>query len=96
MIMRWIGRGAMVLAAAVAAVYAGDTMVLRWRMRGANAGEGAAFGTVTFFYEADLKNHKFEVFAGQPQQETCVRAIFPHDGYRPCWYASRKTIREVE
>lgn len=83
------------LAAAVCLVYAGDSIVLRFRMAGSAPGTGPAFSTVTFFYSADLKNNKYEVFTGDPQQETCVRAIFPHSGFRPCWYASRKTIRTV-
>jgi len=89
-------RAMLALVAAAAATYAGDAIVLHFRMAGNPPGTGAAYGTVTYFYSADLKNHKFEIFSGQPQQETCVRAIFPHHGYPPCWYSRRRTIRTVE
>ena len=92
---RILMRAGLALLAAVCAVYAGDAAMLYFRMAGNAAGTGSAFGTVTFYYAADLKNQKYEVFTGTPQQETCVHAIFPHYGYSPCWYSSRRTIRTV-
>ena len=46
-------------------------------------------------YATTLKNGKLEIFYNQPQTEVCIHAIFPHAGYRPCWYATRNTVRTV-
>ena len=41
------------------------------------------------------KNGRLEVFYNQPQSEVCVYALFPHAGYRPCWYAVRNKVRTI-
>jgi hypothetical protein len=91
---RILMRAVLGLIAAAAIVYVGDAAVLFVRMGQNNLGAGPAFGTVTFYYTADLKSHQYEIFE-QPQTETCVRAIFPHYGYSPCWYSRRRTMRTV-
>ena len=53
------------------------------------------FETLTFYLATPLKNGKVEVFYDQPQAEICVRALFPHFGRRPCWYARRQPIHRV-
>lgn len=88
-------RAGLALLVVVCVVYAGDAAVLHFRMAGNAAGTGPAFDTVTFYLAADLKNQEYEVFTGTPQQETCVHEIFPHYGFSPCWYSSRRTIRTV-
>jgi hypothetical protein len=42
-----------------------------------------------------LKNGRLEVFYNQPQSEVCVYALFPHSGYRPCWFAGRSKVRTI-
>ena len=51
--------------------------------------------TLTFYYSTLLKNGRVQVFYDQPQREVCVRAVFPHGGRRPCWYARREPVRRV-
>ena len=51
--------------------------------------------TLTFYYSTRLKNGREQVFYDQPQTEVCVRAVFPHGGRRPCWYARRKPVRVI-
>jgi hypothetical protein len=51
--------------------------------------------TLTFYYSTQLKNGRVQVYYDQPQTEVCVRAIFPHGGRRPCWYARREPVRRV-
>ena len=34
-------------------------------------------------------------FYNQPQSEVCVYALFPHSGYRPCWFAGRSKVRTI-
>lgn len=74
-------------------VYACDYALLRYKM-GKNRGAGA-LGTVTSYYGTALKDGKMEIFTDQPLTETCVHSLFPHAGLRPCWYASRNTVRPI-
>jgi hypothetical protein len=68
-------------------VYAGDSLWVRSR-RGGTSGDGV-LGSVTFYVVVPLKNGKTEIYSDQPQTEVCIRALLPHQGYRPCWYAAR-------
>jgi hypothetical protein len=74
-------------------VYACDYGLLRLKM-GKNSGADA-LGTVTSYYGTALKDGKMEIFTDQPLTETCVHSLFPHAGLRPCWYASRNTVRPI-
>ena len=74
-------------------VYLGDSLYIRHEVAGANS--AAAFGNVRFYYAANLKNGKVTIYQDSPQNEVCVHALFPHYGYRPCWFASRNTVRVV-
>jgi hypothetical protein len=85
----------LLLAAALSflGVYASDYAWLEYRIGHDTAGQ--AFGSVTFYYATPLKNGRTEIFYDQPQTEICVQALFPHAGYRPCWYAARSLVRMV-
>jgi hypothetical protein len=72
------------------ALYAGDYLVLRYRI--AAHGADAATSSVPTFYAAPLKNGRLDVYYDQPQSQTCVRSIFPWLGYEPCWYVRRHAI----
>ncbi|HZF06979.1 MAG TPA: hypothetical protein VE932_21765, partial [Patescibacteria group bacterium] len=52
-------------------------------------GRGGALQTMTVYLATRLKSGKLEVFTDRPQTEVCARALFPHFGYRPCWYVRR-------
>lgn len=75
----------------LAVAYGADYASVRYKMAGPR--EGEAFGTVTFYIAAPLKNKRVEVFYDQPQTEICVHSLFPHFGHRPCWYAGREPVR---
>ena len=77
----------------LAIVYAADYALLHHKM-GQNGGADA-LGTVTSYYGTALKDGKMEIFTDQPQVETCVHSLFPHSGYRACWYASRNTVKPI-
>lgn len=74
-------------------VYLVDYALLRAKMNKNNGAD--ALGTVTSYYGTALKDGKMEIFTDQPQVETCVHSLFPHSGYRPCWYASRTSIQPI-
>jgi hypothetical protein len=83
--------GIVVLAGLV--VYAGDYLSIRYRaFRGRNP-----YATVTVqpYYAIHEKNGRTEYDFAQPQAEVCVRSLFPHSGYRPCWYVNRHTEKRI-
>ncbi len=86
-------RIAIIVLGTLAIAYATDYAVLQHKM---NQYHGAdALGSVTSYYGTALKDGKMQIFTDQPQVETCVHSIFPHSGYRPCWYASRNTVKPI-
>ena len=39
---------------------------------------------------------EYELDARQPEVTvSCVRALFPHQGYQPCWYVRRNSQRPI-
>jgi len=86
--------GALLSAAlALGALYLADYLVLRYHI--ARGGLGAATATVTILYGTPLKNGEVSIFWDQPQTETCIRSMFPHLGYPPCWYAKRHATKII-
>jgi len=79
--------------AAFAILYATDCAIFQHNL--SKNGPAAALGTVTSYYGAALKDGKMEIFTDQPQTETCVHSLFPHSGYRPCWYANRNNVKPI-
>jgi hypothetical protein len=75
-------------------VYAGDYCVVRYRILKGRY----PFGQVVVqpFYAIHQKNGKIEYQMGDPETDACVRSIFPHMGYTPCWYLSRHTDKHID
>ncbi len=74
-------------------VFLGDYLAIRF------PGSRNPFGTVNVqpYYAIHLKNKKTEFdFDVPPQTNVCVKSLFPHLGYPPCWYASRKTSQRID
>ncbi len=88
--VKWVLTGS---ALGLALVYAGDYLLIRHKM--ANKQDSNAFGTVQFYYATPLKNGKVQIFVEQQETEACIHSLFPHFGYRPCWYASREDARMI-
>jgi len=75
-------------------VFTADYLVLRLRMAvGAKALDSVQ---VQRIYYLQLKNGKTEITPGELETQTCVRSLFPHLGYNPCWYARRRTEKRVD
>ncbi len=91
---RFLQRTLIVLALTTAIVYAGDYLLLRYRI----ARNQSPFGTVTVrrYYAVPQKDHKTEFLFDDPQEQACVNALFPHLGDRPCWYLRRNTQERVD
>jgi len=50
-----------------------------------------AYGAVTVrhHYAVLQKNGKTQFLFDPPGPQSCVNALFPHEGYLPCWYLRR-------
>lgn len=84
-------RGFLGLIGAVIVLYVADAIQIRIRL--ATGGTARAYDTVTVLYATGLKGNKMEIYADQPQTQTCARAIFPQMGYSPCWYVRQNTTQ---
>jgi len=82
-----------VVVVSLVGVYVTDYAWIEYRLGHSTATD--ALGTVTFYYATMLKNGRLEVFYNQPQSEVCVYALFPHSGYRPCWFVGRSKVRTI-
>ncbi|HML16576.1 MAG TPA: hypothetical protein VK419_06105 [Bryobacteraceae bacterium] len=83
------------LAAAVAVIYAGDFLSVRFPVPKTRN----PYGNVQIqpYYAIGLKNKKTEYdFDVPPETVTCVRSLFPHFGFDPCWYLARHTVKRIE
>jgi hypothetical protein len=74
------------LFALAALTYIGDYAVARYRLA-----HGSALATVELarMYAIPQKSGKTELDYGGAETDTCVRSLFPHFGYSPCWYLTR-------
>jgi hypothetical protein len=74
--------------------YAGDYLSLRYRI----PGRRDQFATVTVqpYYAIHEKNGKTEYDYAPPENQVCVRSLFPHFGYSPCWYVKRHTDKRID
>jgi hypothetical protein len=70
------------------------------RLRAAYPRLGKAYDSVQVerLYAIALKNGRteYELDAQQPEVTvTCVRTLFPHQGYPPCWYVRRNSQKLI-
>jgi len=89
----------LIIAVALAAiVYGADYGALR--LHAAYPRFGGAYDSVhmTRLLAIPLKNGRteYELDARQPEVTvTCVRSLFPHQGYQPCWYVRRNSEKPI-
>ena len=57
----------------------------------------APFSTVTVYplYAVPRKDQKTEFISGDPTDQQCVNALFPHMGDSPCWYLTQHTHQQI-
>lgn len=74
--------------------YAGDYISVRYRI----PKRRDPFSTVTIqpYYAIHQKNGRTEYDFAQPETQVCVRSMFPHFGYSPCWYVNRHTDKRID
>ena len=84
--------------ALVTLLYFGEYLLVR--LRAAYPRLGKAFDSVQMerVYAIPLKNGgvEYELDAVHPEVTLiCVRALFPHLGYQPCWYVRRQSQKPI-
>jgi hypothetical protein len=77
-----------------ALAYAVDYGIFRYRV----ANHRLPFGQVQVVtYDAILqKSGKTQLIFNPPEQQTCVHALFPRNGFTPCWYLQRHTEQRTD
>jgi len=78
----------------VLVTYAGDYLSVRYRIpKGRDP-----FSTVAIqpYYAIHEKNGRTEYDFAPPETQACLRSLFPHFGYSPCWYVKRHTEKRID
>jgi hypothetical protein len=81
--------GCLFLIALTGVIYVGDDLWARYRGRPV---EQMQIGRL--YADVDRYND-VEYSVGKPVTETCVDALMPHFGYKPCWYLRRHDIEKI-
>lgn len=82
------------IAAAGAILYGFDYLSAKYAIPGRR--QVYADVTVSQYYAVKEKGNKIEYMPADSVVERCVYSVFPHFGYRPCWYVMRHTRRAIE
>ena len=92
--MRILLRLALALVLLAGLVYAGDYLAVRVRV----AWHRDPFDVMEIqrLLTVRLKGKKIEFMLDDAQAQTCVHALFPQQGYVPCWWLARHTQQQKE
>src|SRR5215813_1704776 len=85
-----IGDALMLLLAAALLLWLADWAV--WRLR---TWRGGGYDTVQVneVLLTPLKNHRMKVDEQNTTNQPCARALFPHNGFDPCWWLRRHSTQ---
>jgi hypothetical protein len=82
----------------VVLLYSADYLYVRLRIALPQLGKGLDSVHMERLYAIPLKSGKLEYDFDPQQPEVtlpCVRSLFPHMGYRPCWYLKRQSEKPI-
>lgn len=88
---RILGRALLGLVGAALIVYLIDWISWKYRIPGNR--QVSSDIRVDQLYTDLNKYNEIEYSRGEPVIERCVWALFPHEGYRPCWYVTQHTLQ---
>ncbi len=94
----FVQRILLAVVAALGLCYVGDYLFLRVRMIRPKRADPLESLTATRILAIPEKNGKisYEIDARNPELTvTCVHSLFPHYGYRPCWYLKPRMNRPI-
>lgn len=86
MILRWLAFTVLGILAAAALLFVGDFVVFLLR------GKPHDQITVTGYMAAPLKGDNTEFYYEGTGPMPCAKAIFPQNGWQPCWYVRRHPL----
>jgi hypothetical protein len=91
--MMWMNRIVGLAILLLVLIYAADYLSVRFRF----PNNRQAFGVVRVqrYYAVPKKNGKPDFYFDRPQNETCVRSLFPHFGDPPCWFLKRRAEQRI-
>jgi len=91
-LVRILLRIALALVLLAGLVYAGDYLAVRVRV----AWHHDPFDVMEIqrLLTVRLKGKKIEFMLDNAQTQTCVHALFPQQGYVPCWWLARHTQQQ--
>ena len=75
-------------------LYLGDYLSARYRIPDDRQTLGSV--QVKTLYAVRQKSGRIEYSLGDTETEPCVRSLFPHLGYIPCWYLRRHATKRIE
>ena len=92
--MRLMKRVLIAILLLAAALYICDYASIRYRL----SKNHSPLGTVQIqrYYAVREKDRKTEFMFAEPETQTCVHSLFPHLGYRPCWYVGRRNVKRID
>lgn len=79
----------------VVILYVCDYVLVRYRMASPKTGNALGSVKIQRTYAIPHKDGKVEFVFGEPETQVCVRSLFPHLGYSPCWYASWRNLKPI-
>jgi hypothetical protein len=91
---RILTRLAFTLIPVLLAIYIGDNLVVRYRIRTGRALFGAV--EVKRYFAIRHKDQRVEFVPTDTDTRPCVHSLFPQFGSNPCWYVSRKTVERID
>ena len=74
-------------------VWLGDALSLKLRIPQREP-RGSVFTRT--MYSVKKKNGSTEFFFDDPVRQTCVNSLLPQQGYQPCWWLARHSVRNVD
>lgn len=88
-----IKRALKIVVLLLAILYAGDYASVRWPIPKTRNPFGVV--RVQRYYAVYKKDGKPDFYFDQPENQTCVHSFFPHLGYVPCWYLTRRKVQRI-
>ena len=86
---RYVRYGFLAFAVVAVVSYAADSLYLHYR------GTPTADVRVDSMYAVKNRWNEVEYSVGSTGSERCVKSLYPHGGYRPCWYLARHTMNYI-
>jgi len=78
------------LVVALAAIYLADVANIKLRK------DPTGVVTIHPYTAVPRKDKKEEFIFDDPQDETCINSLFPHQGMAPCWYLRRHPEKRTD